>query len=366
MSTVANVQAWLSDIAEKMSGVVDPSFRAHLTSQYLTLLQQWHQIPENQKALLTGTYADAVEELDRQVSAGMLQYKLEPGLGDLQDDVRQALEQALGSMTRLKVLLVRQNDLPTRRRWEDRLESIAGQLQRVDDELAYAPHSLAHFSRLNQMANTVNNLVAVEMLPLEIEWSRTLNVRPPNFQQSGSARSGALNMRVNEQLWRQGLGDEAMDVLNSYNQAVTDAWLTKSADVQKQAEIPWGIFKDTLARLRDLQRRLGLQNQWLSTKGAQQPARAEAWKATLNARITAFNSLAAEARSLADGMKQVSYNSFDEPEQVVQKMLGGDLPRSSAAVALLFDPQIRMLAGEVGEAWKTADSFDADAGIRTR
>jgi hypothetical protein len=366
MSTVANVQAWLSDIAEKMSGVVDPVFRASLTGQYLTLLEQWHRIPENQKALLTGTYADAVEELDRQVSAGMLQYKLEPGLGDLQDDVRQALEQALASMGRLKELLARQADLPTRRRWEDRLNAIAGQLQRVDDELAYAPHSLAHFSRLNQMANTVNNLVAVEMLPLELEWSGVLRVRPPKFQQSELARSGALNMRVNERIWRQGLGDQAMDVLTSYNQAVTDAWLTKSADVQKQAEIPWGIFKASLARLRDLQKRLTGQAEWLTVKGGGQPGKAGAWKATLNERITAFNSLAAEARGLADQMKQLTYNRFDEPEQVVQKMLGGDLPRSSAAVALLFDPQIRMLAQEVDAAWKTADSFDADAGIRTR
>jgi len=374
--TIQSVEAWLSDIAEKMASVVDPSFRAGLTAQYLTLLQQWHNVPANQKALLTGDFADAVQKLDEQVSAGLVQYKLEPGLGDLQSDVQQALEQAMGSMTRLKQLVNNQMSLPERRKWEDRLQSIAGQLQRVDDELSYAPHSMAHMSRLNQMANTVNNLVAVEMLPLEIEWSRELGLTPPRFQTSGSARSGAINIQTNPDVWRQGLGslrlgsgqaddEQAIDALNVYNQAVTEAWQAGSDNVKRQAQVPFELFKTAATKLGALQGRIVKQVEWVTTVGVNNPAKFEGWRATLNERINDYNSAAAEARGLADEMKQVSFNEFDEPEQVVQKMLGGDLPRNSTAVALLYDSQIKLLAQDVDDAWQAADDFDRDAGIRT-
>jgi hypothetical protein len=127
-----------------------------------------------------------------------------------------------------------------------------------------------------------------------------------------------------------------------------------------------GRFSAAVGELNRLKARLNRQAQWLTVNGEKRLDRSEGWSADLNERITVFNSLAAEARALADQMKQVSYNQFDQPEQVVQKMLGGDLPRDSAAVALLFDPQIREFAGQAANAVRGADAFDADAGIRTR
>jgi hypothetical protein len=363
MKTTMTVEEMLSDVAERMAGVVDAGMRARLTGEYLALLQTWHSYPSSTLALQAPGFAQRVKTLDTMVRRSLLQYKLEPGFGDLETRVEESLQAAMSSMQRLSSLAAAQKELTVRRRWEARLMAIAERLQRVDDELVFANTSV-NLSRMSSLKGTVDNLMAVEMLPLELEWSRALGVTPPNFTPSNKVESGALSITSAPELWRQGLSgpDGAAEMLTAYNQAVTADWQEQSGAVLARAAGAVNAFNATVLSVADSRRRLVAQAQWLGG----QKARADfpALKAHLTDFKASADSLALELKGLAESINASTYDRYDEPEQMVRKHLG-DLSRDKAAVALLYWPQINALAGSAQQLAASADEFDRETGLRT-
>jgi hypothetical protein len=360
---LVSVEALLAESAEKMAGVVDAGFRAQLTGEYLALLKAWHSTPSREKAMRAAEFGGRAKDLARKVSAGLVQYKLEPGLGDMQDKVRDSLSDARDSMMRLEKLAARQNVLATRQTWEFRLKRLAEILSRVRSEMQFASAQV-NLSRLDALASTVNNLLAVEMLPLELEWSAALKVAPPKFMPGASADSGALSLLTSRGLWTRTLGDAAEDDLAAYQQAVTDAWDTSVEDVENRAGAAWGKFQDIVKRLAALKVKHSEQAVVAGKLEAAGDEAAPALRGDLSKRELQLSGLITEVRNLAESMKKTSFDLFDEPGQLVRTQLGSDLGREKAAVALFYSPQIEDLLGKIPALESGAQEFDARSGAR--
>lgn len=338
----ASPEGLLADIGQDMSMVVDPGLRARLTGAYLGLLKAYHA------RQVGGNFNKLVQELHRQVKAGLVQYKLEPGLGDASERVEQSLEAAMASIKRLALLASRQRDLATRRTWEARIEALTHQLNRVDNEMDLAT-SQVNLSRLSALAGTVDNLVAVQMMPTEVAWSQALGLRPPVFVPGSRVESGAQVIQAG---YFRGLSGEADDMLAAFNITATDMWNQQAADAQKKAAVVMGWFTESCTRLKKLLGRLEGQRQWANRLN--DPVLVQDWQQ----RKLDAGGLKGQLQSLATALKRATYDRWDSPEQTLRRELG-ELNREQSAAALLYSRYAAQVLTNIKNQEKKADAFDA-------
>jgi len=321
----------LALIAEAMGSVVDARMRARLQADYLTLLQEYHA----RGRAATPAMAAQVNQLLQRVKTAQVNYKYDPGLGTIGDRFWAAWEKAQAAMDRLVNLVQQQTDPDTRTRQAQAVNDLDNKLERLRREMDYASANV-HLSRLDALANEVNALLAIHILPRERQWSSALSRQFPkrsypvteNIPRGGS---GIETMYARPGAWQQ-VQSELAGWYEDYTASVTGSVQKSRQRIKNQSEALWSSWQHSVKALGTLKPRL--------EKLLRDP-RKNAVATELKRR---WDDGVAQARMIAAQLKQTS--NWDAPELYAQSQLGADVKDQEAAI-LFFAADVGKLASSV-------------------
>lgn len=392
MANLANRSAVaLSTIGERMAQVVDPAARQRMTGEYLALLHEY------QSGRVRPDFNRRVELLLSRTGFGQLHYKLTPALGTVNDKFFRSYTDAAESLTRLEALAARQPNAEVRTKWEWFLKDIGQRLVNLHNEAEIATGNV-NLSRMDALANQVNNILAARLMPAEVEWRRALGQAPVTFLPRGnsaavaeSAQAGMPNrafqappvteaqgqypyartrMRgqpgqgeVTRYYAREGRRTGLAGILDTFTELVTGTWDSAKGTAAATTGETEALFNDTVRRLAALKSRLSAQDTDIKRlQGAASPD-ADKLSADLAYRQRGYNSAKAEIDGIAAQLKMYSYDVLDSASELVRSLLGQDEMAVSTVPAswLVLRPQIDTAAGDVVTLEK--DSVNAEAAI---
>jgi hypothetical protein len=327
----------LALIAEAMGSVVDARMRARLQADYLTLLQLYHG--GNRRD--TPQMLTATQQLLQRVKTAQVNYKYDPGLGTIGDRFWAAWEKANAAMDRLVGLVQQQTDPDLRNSQAAEVNDLDNKLQRLRQEMDYASANV-NLSRLDALANEVNALLAIHVLPRERGWSAALSRQHPKraypvTEVEPQGRSGVLSMYGRPTAWQQ-VQSELAGWYDDYTNAVTGSVQQSRQRIQHQSEALWSSWQNSVRALGVLKKRL---------ERLLQSAAKNAVATELKRR---WDDGVAQARMIAAQLKATS--SWDDPERYAQAQLGADVKDKEAAI--LF------YAADVGKLSTTVARLEAD------
>lgn len=359
----------LASIAEQMAMVVDRTLRARLSGEYLELLQEFHTPGPKRRDFNARVYC-----LLKKVIAGRKQYKLMPGLGTISERFYAAYGNAVKSIGRLQKLADRQADARTRDAWTGFLKDTGFTLQRLYSQAEFSSANV-NLSRLDALANQVNNLLASQLLPAEVEWRKRLH-QPKVRYEVTQGRSGALAKEVYPSKFNPGFstpaatlaqrkrpyyrkarigptghGPRLSGLWEDFKSVVTGAWEGAKEHVQGSVDDVKRLFDGATLRARAIRQVQEEQNASIEAMRAHDAQRAAALSSTLEDQRTRLESGIAQLDGIAAEMKTWSYDSLDTPLQMLKENLGlgQTLPNSDVLVTdrtapatwLLFADRIR-------------------------
>lgn len=380
-------EAVLSRIPEELSSVVDAELRARLQERYLGLLQEYHarrRAYGRGKAFTPEMNLEA-QTLLQHASQGRRSYYLAPGatlggLGTLASKFRGALASARAALERLAKLADLQRDMDARARWGMEIADLSAGLDRLEGEADYASANV-NLSRLDALANEVQNTLAAQILTREAHWSKLLDRKPPALVSAGT--SAALSVAARPDLWsvKPGAGIPSSAVREGATEGYTlsgDGFWTgfqnlfsgMIASGQADADKLYGRFKATVlkaAQITSRHRRHAAEIEKfraaeLAERGDGSSPETDALAANLAERQGRLNSLVAEIRSLAAQLRSLTAGTWVEPEEHVAASLG-QLDAVKSAAMLLFAPQVEALEGAAAGVERDDLKFEEDTGL---
>jgi len=327
MSYRSGVESLLTDMAEQLDMVVDPSLRMRLQSHYLTLLKAYHAGDRSR------SHVQAVRSLASQVQNGATQYRLNPGLGIINEKFYAARDSAFRVISRLKALAGAQNDLAVRRRWLGEIADFEGQLSQL---VTYSQMMVTtkHISRLDSLAATASNIVAVHLVPRLVRWSAELGRKVPNIEASGA--SAAASMAARPDLFTgTGLGEDAWDWFKRIGEGVFSAGKDAALAAAEKKYQEYAAMVSRVAATRKAQTEQEARLQSLQA-GKTQPAQAVIDRVGENRRM--LDSNIAAVKSLARNISSTLVVPWDDPERMAASQLG--MTDEQGASILLYAGEI--------------------------
>jgi uncharacterized coiled-coil protein SlyX len=336
----------LATIGERLSAVVDPALRARLSGVYLGLLQQ-------QSRGGTGPEFNAgVAALWEQVKGGLTQYSLWPGLGTVHGKFYDALDSAEAVMERLDKLVEMQGEAARRTRWRAELEDARFMLEKLSTEADMASTN-AHLSRLDALAVSVANITSVQLIPRLAAWSKELRRNVPQVVPTGDFGITAFNASPEMFLRPEGLGDAVGAFTDLLTRQLTGQGAAEGAALLAE-------YKRDVLLAKGLRGRHALQEQQIGRLAEANPLKAE-MNRQLAERAQRLDSVVATLRALANNLKTMSFDAWDEPYAAVREALGELSPDHSAALAF-YAPDLKKSTAELAALQAGADAADRQLG----
>lgn len=378
----------LATIGERMAQVVDPTARAQMTGEYLSLLNEYH-------AGQTGPdFERRVRLALSRAGFGQTSYKLTPALGTINDRFFRAYSDAAAALERLEALAARQSNLELRQKWEWFLRDIGQALTRLHDEAEIASANV-HLSRMDALASSASNILAARLMPAEVEWRRRLQQPAVNYAPRGN--SAAVSRQALAPRWYpapdarpatreqkqypysrermrgqpgQGVKTGLAGIFDSFQELVTGAVDVARGTAAASAGETRELFNDAVKRLAGVRDRLGAQETELTRLQATGEKAAGLAEAHAEHRRRC-DSARAELNALAADLKSYSYDRLDSAQELVRGMLGQDpvacdSDTSADATWLLFRSQIVEARDTIVKLEKDAVAFEAQLSAAER
>jgi hypothetical protein len=387
MITADQTAERLAAIAENMAMIVDKGLRARLSSEYLTVLDEYHSGRKGRD------FPGRVKGLLARVMAGRKHYKLLPGLGTISERFYAAYGNAVKSLERLGAMADRQPDRRTRDAWTGWLKDIGFQLQKLLEQAEFSSANVA-LSRLDALANQVNNLLASQLLPAEMEWRKRMNQAPMRYE-STEGRSGAVAKAIYPQSFNPGYsvpaaslaqkkrpyyrkarigptghGPALSGLWEDFKDVVTEGWSKAKDTVSESVGDIERVYRGAAARASALRQAQAEQNASIEAMRGSDPERAEALSETLSVHKTRLDSAVAQLSGIAAEMSRYSYDSLDAPLDILRQAGLGQTASEAAgdklitaatgpATWLLFADRIRAADAELGQLQRDSEALSA-------